>query len=422
MDGQSFTYRGSSIDESILSVSTVLTDGGSVSENILDPGGIVASAFDRYLSGRRLKDILDGYDNVGIVINDNNRPTPSYLVLEHLLKHYDWIDQRIDTIHIATGSHSAPDGDDLRKLLGRSYEILSNRIHIHDARDKESHVSYGRTTAGTPLSFDKALEDHDLLILINSVEPHYFAGYTGGRKTILPGVASYETIEANHSMALDNRARTLGIDGNPVNDDMMESASIYLKGRNYLSVQMIQGPGKLLVDTVIDDDIDRSFRKAVEIANDEFCMPVDRLYDIVVTFSHPPMDRNLYQAQKALENGRLALKKGGVIILVAECSEGIGHSTFWDLLTMSDDHEKIMSRLKSGYKLGYHKAAKIISLVNGSKAFVVSTIDPDELKRGFLQGFSSVEEAVKEARRIMPADPDILVIPDGTVTVPIYQG
>jgi nickel-dependent lactate racemase len=130
------------------------------------------------------------------------------------------------------------------------------------------------------------------------------------------------------------------------------------------------------------------------------------------------MDATLYQAQKAIENGKLVLKDGGVLILVSACRKGIGQSAFWDLLTMDKDPDSILKTINKGYVLGYHKAAKIVQLTKRAHLFAVSRIDREELKKGFIEGYTSLDDALRDAFGIVGKDPRILVIPDGTVTVP----
>jgi nickel-dependent lactate racemase len=131
------------------------------------------------------------------------------------------------------------------------------------------------------------------------------------------------------------------------------------------------------------------------------------------------MDRTLYQALKAVENGKLALRDGGVIILVAGCPEGIGQSTFWDLITSNPEREITLKKISEGYVLGYHKAARLIQLSQSAHVHAVSGIGKDVLEKGFITGFNDLGSAMTSAMKIVGRDPRVLVIPDGTVTVPM---
>jgi lactate racemase len=385
------------------------------------PEQLVKESFLDHFGNEGMRSRFKGSRRIGIIVNDRNRPTPTHLVLEHLMDNEGWILDRTSVVAIATGSHKEPTADDLRTILGRAHDLLIGKVHIHRSRLYDEHVPYGMTRRGTPLAFDRALEGCDDLILINSVEPHYFAGFTGGRKSIIPGIASYGTIEHNHRFALDEGSSTTSLRGNPVHEDMMEACGIYLNGKTHLSVQIVQAPGRLIADMFIGD-IERSFNDAVIAAKRWFSAPIERLYDIVIVVARPPMDRTLYQAQKAIEHGRIALKEGGTIILIADCSEGIGQSTFWDLLTASADPDDVMMSIEKGYKLGYHKAARIVQLARTSSIFMVSSIPGDTLKRGFITGFKDLDSALERALKGVDGEPDVLLIPDATVTVPMISG
>jgi len=382
----------------------------------LQPDLLYRLRFEEHFGEEGFPEIISGKENIGLVINDRDRPTPSYIAVEHMLG-FRGFNDKVGRVHIATGSHSGQTDEDLRILLRGAYEIFRDRVHIHSARDRDSHIPYGRTSRGTDLLFDRELEDHDLLVLINSVEPHYFAGFTGGRKSIIPGMAHFDTIEKNHSHALSEGSKTLGLAGNPVHEDMVEAAHIYIDSRDHISIQMVQGPGKVLTDVKFGDLFD-SFDRAVSSSLGRFCIPVQGEFDIVVSVAASPMDRTLYQAQKAIENGKIVLRDGGVMILVAACSDGIGQSAFWDLLTMYRDPESILRTIDNCYVLGYHKAAKIVQLTRRAHLFTVSKIGPEELEKGFIKGYSDLDSSMKDAIKITGENPRVLVIPEGTVTVP----
>lgn len=379
------------------------------------PVDIVRKAFNTHF--KEDQEPFEGFEDIGLIINDIDRPTPSSLVIDELLSRYEDLEEKITAVHIATGSHRSMTGEESAGILGRSASVLLGKVHVHDADDDGSHSEYGSTSRGTPVLIDSALEKHDLLMIINSVEPHYFAGYTGGRKSIMPGMAHYRSIEKNHSFALEEGSAVLKLQGNPVHEDLMEAVSMFMKGRDHISFQMVQGPGTVLTGLNIGD-LEKSFLDAVGSSSDMFTMDVEGKYDIIITRAAPPMDRTLYQAQKALENARHALKDDGVIILLASCCEGIGNPTFWELLLSSPDPYEVISRIQSGYQLGYHKAARLITLASRAHILMVSEMDPDELKMGHITGYRHISEALVRALDHTGKDPSILIIPDGTVTVP----
>ncbi|MFO8050836.1 MAG: nickel-dependent lactate racemase [Thermoplasmatota archaeon] len=367
-----------------------------------------------------LENALKDHNRIGLIVNDRNRPTPTHLFFEFLVKEMVSHLGNIKKVHIATGSHKEPGQDEISSILGPGYNEFIHKVHVHDAREEKKHIDHGATSRGTPIWLDSELEEHDLFIFLNSVEPHYFAGFTGGRKSIIPGMAHFETIEKNHRFALDPASRTLGLKGNPVHEDMMEALEIFLKKKEHISIQMVQGPGKELSSVHIGDMWD-SFHRACDHALLQFCLPITERYDVVVSVARSPMDKTLYQAQKAMENGKLALKKGGTLVLVASCSDGIGQSTFWDLLSASEDPNDVLRRIDKGYKLGYHKAAKIVQLGRSADIYLVSSLDEKLVEKGFMSGYGSLDEALTNALKGKNEKPRILLIPDGTVTVPYLK-
>jgi nickel-dependent lactate racemase len=392
--------------------------GNNAVSGISDPHLSLSGAVDLEYNLSRLEGTLGKTGCIGLVLNDRNRPTPTALILEHIWKTHPTLLERVKKVHIATGTHKPPTEDDLSEILGPHRSLLREMVHTHEAKDEKAHGYICTTERGTDVRIDRALRDQDALLFINSVEPHYFAGYTGGRKSILPGMAAYSTVEQNHSHALSSESRTLALEGNPVHEDMEDAVSSYLKDGEHLSVQVVQGIGKTLT-SVHTGDIFSSFKEAVKAANAQFCIPVKGTYDIVVSVAKPPMDRTLYQALKAVENGKLALRDGGVIILVAGCPEGIGQSTFWDLITSNPEREITLKKISEGYVLGYHKAARLIQLSQSAHVHAVSGIGKDVLEKGFITGFNDLGSAMTSAMKIVGRDPRVLVIPDGTVTVPM---
>ena len=161
-----------------------------------DPESLYSEMFHARFPADSFERLLSVSRNIGIILNDRNRPTPSRIVLEHLFTQKAF-KQRIRTIHIATGTHKKPLNEDLRTILGNTYDTFKGLIHIHVAEDKGQHRFHGTTSRGTEVYLDKALDDNDFFILVNSVEPHYFAGFTGGRKSVIPGMAYFNTVEKN---------------------------------------------------------------------------------------------------------------------------------------------------------------------------------------------------------------------------------
>ncbi|OGO16732.1 MAG: general glycosylation pathway protein, partial [Chloroflexi bacterium RBG_16_48_8] len=295
--------------------------------------------------------------NILIIVNDATRPTPTTKVLEIISDQIRDVDSRFI---IATGNHRGPTEEEFRFILGPFYETYKDRIHVHDASNNDDMVYLGTSKSGTEMVVNRLGVQAHKLVIIGSVEPHYFAGYTGGRKYFLPGIAARRTIEQNHKHALLPEARLLGLSGNPVHEDMIDALSV-IQDKEIFSIQtVLDRERKIYAATA--GNIHTSFDAAIEKANEVYAVKVPQKADIVVSVAPYPMDIDLYQSQKALETGKLALKKDGILILVSKCRMGVGDETFMELLTSAKNAQEVMERIRAGYVLGYHKAAKMAEI------------------------------------------------------------
>ena len=388
-----------------------------------DPHQVLSEALDTPHIREALAELLappPGRHTV-VIVNDATRPTPTALVLEALIQR-GLLRMDADStprlrLLIATGSHARGGPDELAQILGRrNVGLLAPLVRWHDSRDVSSLVRLGETPRHTPVYLSREVVESHGLILINSVEPHYFAGYTGGRKSLVPGVAGFETIEANHRLALDPAADTLELDGNPVHEDLLEAVAL-LPSRPLLSLQLVLDRSQRIC-AAYAGDLPESFANAVQAANREFVVDLQQRFDVVVTAAAPPMDYDLYQSQKALANASRAVRTGGTLILVSSCRHGIGDRTFFDLLAGSPDPRSAINAVVATYRLGYHKAALMASLAERYRILSVTKLPDDAARAVFLEPFPSLDEALKDAIGRLGPTPSILVLPDGCVTVP----
>jgi len=314
---------------------------------------------------------------------------------------------------IATGAHRGPTEGELKFIFGEHLDDLRERIIVHDARRSDC-VHLGVSKNGTDMEVNEIAVKADRLIIITSVEPHYFAGYTGGRKSFLPGVASFNTIEQNHRLAMRPEAQTLVLDGNPVHEDMMDALSVVKK--EIFSIQVVLDRHQRIYRAAAGD-LHRAFRQAVEWVDEVFSITIRQRYDAVITVAPYPMDVDLYQAQKAIDNAKWALKDGGILILVAKCREGMGEETFAKQLSASKDKRRVLKNLEKEYKLGYHKAAKVAEVMCSADIWAITALGPDRLREMGMVPFGTLQEAVDSLLREKPKA-QILVLLDGSVTVP----
>ncbi|MCD4655551.1 nickel-dependent lactate racemase [bacterium] len=360
-------------------------------------------------------DFIAGKDEILILVNDATRPTPTARILE-ILRGKLPLDRC--QFLVATGSHKAPDKTELEWIFGELYRELfeAGRIHIHDARADEEMCFLGKSVAGTDVHINQLVAETEKIMVVTTVEPHYFGGYTGGRKSFLPGVTAYETIRQNHSLALRPEAANLCLRGNPVHEDM-DSCLDLLENKQIFALQAVLDRHHC-IHSVSTGDIRQSFQKAVNEANKIFCVDITSKADVVVSVAPYPMDIDLYQSQKAMENAKPALKPGGIMILLSSCRTGIGPETFFNLMSSCESPEAVMGAIRDEYKLGYHKAAKMVEACLLGEVWAVTDLPAEKLEKIFIRSWKDIQRAVDAALDITGSESKVLFIPEGSITVP----
>ena len=372
-----------------------------------------------------------------IIINDATRPTRSDILLRYMLPYIQDYDY---TIMMACGSHKRPSEDEVRLLLGETYTTLRERVVFHDAKSRESCLSVGRSLRGNEFLVNRRVLEAGSVIIIGSVEPHYFAGFTGGRKAFLPGVSYYDTIERNHSLTRYKEATTLNLDTNPVHLEMEEMAEAVSAERRrrygtagiYSFQMVVIGEGtQSRIAGLFGGGLKESFLEAVELSKQVHCIPVPKLYDIVIAAATPPTDINLYQTQKTLENAVLACREGGVIVLLSSCRDGIGPRDFYDLMTSKSTPQEVLKAIAENYKLGYHKAGKFVEALSLRKVIMVSELKDEVLSAVGIIPASNLQDAISHAfslhymslhYKTRKENPRVLVMPAGSLTTPVAMG
>ncbi len=369
----------------------------------------IQRGLDHPLGGESIESLFEG--EVLVIVNDGTRPTPTASVLREL-------DRRVDldraNFLVATGAHRGPTNDEMVLIFGDMLHRLRPRIHVHDShRSKTEYV--GKSRNGTEIWVNEMVTRFDRILIITSVEPHYFAGYTGGRKSILPGVCAYSTIEDNHSLAMRPGSKVLALEGNPVHEDMMDCAK-ELKGKTILGIQVVLDRHQM-VNKVAVGELHATFERAVRWANEVYVVPIKSKADVVVTIAPYPMDVDLYQSQKAMENAKYALKDGGTLILVSKCRHGIGEGPFYETLRSIGDPKRAQRNMDVEYRLGDHKAVRMAEIAKRSRICGVTSLDPVDLQRINIQPFESVQAAVDDALA-RDHEASVIVIYEGSVVVP----
>jgi len=376
---------------------------------------IILDAVKRPLASKPLSEFLKGAKDVLVIVNDATRPTPTGRIISAILPFL--LGKKVRYL-VATGMHRAPTLEEYNYIFGDLYPQIKDDVFAHDSRNSEM-VFLGTSKNGTPIKLNKMVVDADRIIVISSVEPHYFAGYTGGRKSFLPGVSAYETIEANHKFAVTVHAQSLKLEGNPVAEDM-EDAMNALKDKKIFSIMTVLDKNHRTC-CAFAGDIKESFMKARQMADEIFVIDLKTKSDIVVAVTAFPYDIDLYQSQKALDNAKYAVRDGGVIILVSACRDGVGPRNFFDLLASASTPKEVLDKIAQGYKLGYHKAAKMVEIGMKCRMLAVTKLDPDTASKAHLTPVNTLQEAIDMSIRDLGPMSKVTFIMDAVITVPRVQ-
>ena len=374
----------------------------------------VSRALKNPIGTPRIGQIVRPGETVAIVTSDITRPLPSYkilpLLVEELLQ--AGIRRQDITVVFGLGSHRKQTAEEQKKLVG---EQVFAQIKCIDGDDSDC-VHYGYTSRGTPVDIVRAVAEADRRICLGNIEYHYFAGYSGGAKAIMPGVSTRDAIQHNHSRMVEAAAAAGRLEGNPVREDIEEAARMV--GVDFI-VNVVLNEHKEIVHAVAGDVVQ---------AHREGCRYLDRLYGkpiaeradiVVVSQGGAPKDLNLYQTQKALDNAKHAVNKGGVIILVGSCKEGLGEEVFEEWMTKSPDAHSMIDRIQVDFQLGGHKAAAIAMVLEEAQIYLVSELDADFVKQIFLTPFSDVQTAFDAAMQKLGSGASVIVMPYGGSTLPL---
>ncbi|HMF33499.1 MAG TPA: lactate racemase domain-containing protein, partial [Candidatus Lokiarchaeia archaeon] len=252
-----------------------------------------------------------------VVVNDNDRSTPSARIVR-LLRKADLLVEPV-TFIVATGTHKVPPLDIAQAISGATDQ---DTLLIHNSNDEQSMVEVGQTSRGTTIRVNSVLVDAENVFTINGVEPHYFAGFTGGVKSLMPGLAAWSTVEENHAWAITQDARLMRTAGNPIQEDLWEAADIIRLTGAINTVQMVNHGEDIL--HVASGSLRPAFEDAKAVAQAVYGVPVPTKVNRIISLVLDPLNHTLYQAQKAMESSKNVLEDGGTFVLVAPCDQGIG--------------------------------------------------------------------------------------------------
>ena len=380
----------------------------------------IKRALQEPIGTKRISEIAKPGDKVAIVVDDFTRPAPSHLMVPSILEELNnaGVKNEDITIIFACGTHRPVTDKEARRLLGE--EIAGKIKYVSHNCSAKDHVYVGTTkTHGTKVYLNRIFVEADVKILTGDVGLHYYAGYGGGRKSILPGISSCETIQHNHAMLLHKNAHTGILEGNPIHEDMMEAAE--LAKIDFILNVVLNSKGEIV--RAFAGDWRKAFYEGVKLVDEMYKVPVERKADIVVvSCGGHPFDIDLYQAYKAVDGALEVIKRGGVIVWVAECSEGYGNQVFYEWMQKYRTLKEVERAIKRKFKLGGHKAYYLLKALEKAKIILVSVM-PDYYAMDVfkLRTSRSVNEAIDEAFRIAGKNAKVWAIPYGNITEPVLK-
>jgi nickel-dependent lactate racemase len=385
-----------------------------------DPEAEVERALNEPIGTKRLSKIAHAESKVAIVVDDMTRHAPTPVMLPPVLAELNAAgvkDENI-TVIFGSGTHRAVKPEEAARLIGE--EMLSRVKTIsHDCKAQD--LVYVGTTKkhGNKVLLNRVFAEADVKVLLGDVGFHYYAGYGGGRKSVMPAISCEETIKHNHAMLLDSNARTGVSDGNPVHEDMTEAAR--LAKVDFILNVVTNSRGEIV--KAFAGDLEQAFLEAVKLVDEMYRVTVDRRADIVVVSPGGyPADLNLYQSYKALDNALEVVKRNGVVVLVAECAEGHGNQVFYDWMARFGELKPVEREIKRNFVLGGHKAYYLLKALQNHPIILVSSLPDFYASNIFkLKTARAVNDAIGEAFKLAGSQARVWVMPHGSFTLPNVQ-
>jgi nickel-dependent lactate racemase len=391
-----------------------------------DPLAALREAFRSPGFGPPLQDMARARKKACILICDITRPVPHGVLLPPLIDELAAAGMSKENILIlvATGLHRPNEGAELREVIGSPAVLKKALVANHFARDREAHSDLGRTLSGIPILVDRRFVEADLRIVVGLVEPHFMAGYSGGRKLVIPGVAHQDTILKLHAGVLLDHPRSANtvIEGNPLHQEQ---------------IQMVRAVGDILaLNAVIDEQrrigfvnfgpIEPGHLEAVEFMRRHSEVPVPRRFKTVVTTSAGyPLDKTYYQTIKGMVGVIDILEPGGTIIIASECSEGMGSPEFVAaqraLCRMGPERFMADIIARNHARIDEWQTQMLVKALRAGKVQLYTTgLKPSDLADIYVEPVASVEQGVRDSIKAH-GDPRVAVVPEGPYVIPLLQ-
>jgi len=389
-------------------------------QGVENPRAEIERALQEPIGSPPLTEITKPNQKIAIVVDDHTRATPSHLIVPPILDELNKAGAKDENITIifGCGTHRPLKPEEINTLLGEE-TIKRVKTISHNCTAKDL-VYIGKTkTYGTKVYVNKAFAEADLHILTGDIGLHYYAGYGGGRKSILPAITGEETIQHNHAMLLHPKARTGVLEGNPIHQDMTEAAKT---ARTDFIVNIVTNSKRQLV-RAFAGDLEQAFQEGVKLVDEMYKVPIEKRADIVIVSpGGHPHDVDLYQAYKGVDDVLDVVKRDGVIIWTAECPEGHGNQVFYEWMTKFKEPKDMENEIKHRFKLGGHKAYYLLRALQKVQIILVSTL-PDYYATSVfkLRTARAINDALRDAFDTTGKDAKIWVATHGNITLPVLK-
>ncbi len=363
-----------------------------------------------------LSDCIKSNDKVVIMVTDNTRACPEDRLLPPILAGLERnIPRENITIIIALGLHPPLDRESQIKKLGR--KIVEN-YHVvnHDLNDV---VNIGTTTRGTPVDINRRVIEADFRLSTGFIEPHFFAGFSGGRKSIAPGVFGVRSAYKNHGYEMLEHplARTGILNGNPIHEDMVEQAK--MAKLDFIVNVLLNRKGE--ITGIVAGEPYRAHEEGCEMAKEQYAVKVNEPADITITSnSGAPLDLDLYQTCKGIDTAAQTTREGGIIIIASACNEGIGPEAFLNLHASVSTPEEVIGEVRRLAPVGVQWQNQILARTQlKNDIYLVSELEESLVRKMKMEPVPTVEEGLERAFNKLGDKASIVVIPEGPVVYPV---
>ena len=354
---------------------------------------------------------------IAIIVNDMTRSTPTQELLPPILKKLDLLDVARESVVIvvATGTHRAMTAEEIDRILGpdipKTYRVVN---HDCDAPDL---VSLGTLSTGNELRICREVAEADMRIAIGEVLLHYYAGFAGGRKSILPGVAARETVMSNHKMMTRPGVDIGVVEGNPLSDEMIEAVERFCP--LHFIVNCVSDSRKNII-RVVGGHWKDAWLEGIRTFREKNFAPLDRQADVVfVSAGGYPKDINMYQAHKAIHMASRAVRDGGTIVFFAELEEVYGHKTFHEWAQRGYTVDETIAAFEADFRFGAHKLYYLAKVAKRATILLYANVDAADATKMFCTKVTDLGAVVREMAEKYGPDFTSIVIPQGGIVLPV---